>query len=67
MESMFNLSEEDLKRLCERREVQSDSNQPIYRDRNFLDVCVEGAGEIVHDAEVAKFLRDKMGQGGNVE
>lgn len=66
MENSFNLSQKDLERLCERREVQSDSNKPLHPDEDFWDLCADGAEEIIKDVSLTNLLRDKIGMGGNV-
>ena len=61
MEDDFNVDVEYIRRKCQPRErVQSDSNKPFFPEKNFLDICLEGANELEKDKALMDAIRDSL-------
>lgn len=61
MENIFNIDDDFIRHHCRSRErVQSDSNAPIFPNKDFFDICLEGANELEKNKEILDIVRDKL-------
>ena len=55
---IFNMDEEFVRKQCEPGEVQHDSNQPVYPDKNYWEVMLKNSAEMSNDKDAQKIFRN---------
>ena len=57
----FGISDEAIRRQCRSDgRVRSDSNKPLFPEKDFFDSCLEGAETIERDEKMAETVRNAL-------